>query len=232
MKIAFTGVDAVEGKVKYNDPVLIELEKKFTPKKVSPYFFEFVKDDYDKCDAIAIARDRLLDLLILDMEKLETRLGRADDPVEKSAIEKGLRHLEGESPLCDLKLDDAGAEAMRLLAPLSLKPTLAVADKSMPVNDLIKEVMSKAGVSFFYTAGKPEVHAWFIKKGSDAVTCAGKIHTDLARGFIKAEIWNFSDLDKAHSMQDALGKGIAKLVDRDYAIQDGDIIEIRFSVSK
>ena len=232
MKISFSGLEVIEGKIKYNDCILNELEKKFTPKKVSPYFFEFIKEDFEKGEAIAIAKERLLDMLILDMEKLETRLGRADDAKEKSAIEKGLKHLEAESPLCEFVLPAEEAEFLRLLAPLSLKPTLVVADKAMPANDVITAVMAKAAVSFFYTAGKPEVHAWFIRKGSDIVTCAGKIHTDLARGFIKAEIWNAADLDKAHSMPEALSKGIAKLVDRDYIIQDGDIIEIRFSVSK
>ncbi|OGV51109.1 MAG: hypothetical protein A2X49_00310 [Lentisphaerae bacterium GWF2_52_8] len=232
MKIAFCGLDLPEGKFKYNDPIVIALEEKFQPKKTVPYFVEFLKGDFEKAEAIVIAKAQMLDLLILDMEKLESRATRSEDAAEKSAIEKGLRHMENESPLCDLALSEAELEALKLLAPLSLKPTLVIESVPDDLSTLIHQIMEKAGVSFFYTAGKPEVHSWFIRKGSDIVTCAGKIHTDLARGFIKADILNFRDIDKVHSMQDAKTKNLSKLVDRDYIIEEGDIIEIRFSVSK
>ncbi|MCX6985381.1 MAG: DUF933 domain-containing protein, partial [Lentisphaerae bacterium] len=79
-------------------------------------------------------------------------------------------------------------------------------------------------------AGKPEVHAWLIRKGSDIVTCAGKIHTDLAKGFIKADIVSFNDFKDVFNLQEARTKGLVKLVGREYIIQEGDIIEIRFNV--
>ena len=59
---------------------------------------------------------------------------------------------------------------------------------------------------------------------------ASKIHTDLARGFIKAEVVNSKELDSFHNIQEAKAKGILKIVDRDYIVQDGDIIYIRFKV--
>ena len=70
---------------------------------------------------------------------------------------------------------------------------------------------------FFYTAGKTEVHAWFVEKNADAVTCAAKIHTDLARGFIKAEIVSHEELMTAHNFKDA-GQGLTQLVGKDFPV--------------
>ncbi len=74
------------------------------------------------------------------------------------------------------------------------------------------------------------MHAWPIKEGSDIVTCAGKIHSDLARGFIKADIVSYPDLMKVFNWQEARAQGLVRLVDRDYIIREGDVIEIRFNV--
>ena len=230
MKISFTGLDLPEGKVKYNDPMLIELEKKFTPKKVSPFFAELSRDNWDKAESIAIHSDNVLDLLIVDIEKLETRIERTEDEKEKTFIKRCLAHLEKSLPLCDLDLNEEESALMKLLSPLSSKPTFVTDEKSPEVNGLIKHVLDKANYTFFYTAGKPEVHAWIIRKGSDIVTCAGKIHTDLAKGFIKADIVSFNDFKDVFNMQEAKTKGLVKLVDRDYIIQEGDIIEIRLNV--
>ena len=69
-----------------------------------------------------------------------------------------------------------------------------------------------------------------VKVGSDALTCADKIHTDLARGFIKAELVSHNDIMTAHNLQDARTKGLTKLVDGDYIIPENTIIDIRFNV--
>jgi len=69
-----------------------------------------------------------------------------------------------------------------------------------------------------------------VQRDSDIVTCAGKIHSDLARGFIKADIVSYDDFMQVYNMQEARSKGLVKLVDRDYIIREGDIIEIRFNI--
>ena len=83
---------------------------------------------------------------------------------------------------------------------------------------------------FFYTVGKDEVHAWLVEKNTDAVTCAGKIHSDLSRGFIKAELLSFEDMMAAHNMQDARARKLTRLVDRDHAIPINSILDIQFNV--
>ena len=229
MKIGFCGFEMPEGKTKYNDPILIELEKKFEPKKVSPFFAEFVEENFVQCDGILIESDSLLDLLILDIEKFETRDQRAEEQAEKELVQKCLENLENEIPLCKVEFSDSENEILNALAPLSLKPTV-VLDEQPDVNDAITLMLEATKTMFFYTAGKQEVHAWPMPEGSDAVTCAGKIHSDLARGFIKADIVTHSDLLTSHNLNDARSKGLVQLVDKKYIIKHGDVIEIRFNV--
>ena len=229
MKICFLGCDLPEGKVKYQDTRVIALDKKFAAKKVTPFYAEFIKDDCQQCDGFIVSRENILDLLILDMEKLETRRDRTADDRERDLLSRCLEYLEQETPLCDVEFTEEESALLRTLAPLSLKPTV-IAETQPEINAAIELVLDKAGIVFFYTADKKEVHAWPVKEDSDIVTCAGKIHSDLARGFIKAEIVSYEDLIKVYNWQEARTKGLVRLVDRDYTIQAGDIIEIRFNV--
>jgi ribosome-binding ATPase YchF (GTP1/OBG family) len=230
MKIAISGLDLQEGKLKYEDPVFSGLVEKFKPAKQAPYYFEFLNEDYQTANTIAITKDNILDLLILDLEKLENRLSRSDDSEEKAVLKRCLDMLEKEQPVCDLSFDENETAILTTISPLSFKPTVILVDPSVDANTVCKKVMEKAGMMFFYTAGKQEVHAWMVEKGTDAVTCAGRIHSDLARGFIKAELIAFEDLMKAHSFADASSKGLTKLVDKDYPIPENTILEIRFNV--
>jgi ribosome-binding ATPase YchF (GTP1/OBG family) len=229
MKICFVGLELPEGKVKYQDTRVIQLDKKFEPKKVTPFYAEFIKDDCQQCDGFIVSRDHVWDLFILDMEKLETRLERASDEAEQQLLSRCLQYVEQEIPLCDVDFSEEDLALLKQLAPLTLKPTV-IAEAPPEINDAIEQVLKKAGIIFFYTADKKEVHAWPVQKDSDIVTCAGKIHSDLARGFIKAEIVHYEDLIQVYNWQEARTKGLVQLVDRDYTIQAGDIIEIRFNV--
>lgn len=86
------------------------------------------------------------------------------------------------------------------------------------------------GYCSFFTVGEDEVRAWTITKGDDAVEAAGKIHTDLARGFIRAECFSYDDLQQCGSEKVVREKGLFRLEGKKYIVQDGDILNIRFSV--
>jgi GTP-binding protein YchF len=86
------------------------------------------------------------------------------------------------------------------------------------------------GLSSFLTAGEPEVRAWPIRKGTHAVDAAGVIHSDIARGFIRAEIVNYDDLIAAGSIAKAKEQGHVRLEGKEYVIRDGDVILFRFNV--
>ncbi len=82
----------------------------------------------------------------------------------------------------------------------------------------------------FFTAGKPEVKAWTITRGTYAQESAGKIHSDIAKGFIRAEVVSYNDFIECKSIQTAKTKGLMRLEGKDYIVQDGDIIYFRFNV--
>lgn len=228
MKIGFTGLDLPEGKTKYQDADLMALAEKDKPKKVVPFFAEFIRENFVHSEAIVLPNANLLDLLILDMEKIETRLARLEDVGEKALMEKCLVHLEQETPLCEVDFNETERNALRAFAPYSFKPVVQLAE-ALEVNQIIAAVLEKADYMFFYTSGPQESHAWLVKKNSTILTCAAKIHTDLARGFIKGDVVRFEDYMNYHNFNECKSKGLAKLTDRDYLVQPREIIEIRFN---
>ena len=82
----------------------------------------------------------------------------------------------------------------------------------------------------YFTAGKQEVRVWAIRKGSTAPEAAGKIHTDFEKGFIRAEVFHFDDIDQLGSESSVKDAGRLRLEGRDYVVQDGDIMHFRFNV--
>ncbi|MBX3441974.1 MAG: DUF933 domain-containing protein [Planctomyces sp.] len=82
----------------------------------------------------------------------------------------------------------------------------------------------------FFTSDEKEVHAWLLKRGSHAVEAAGTIHSDLARGFIRAEVMSVDDLLRLGSEKEVKAAGLYRIEGKDYIVQDGDEIVVRFSV--
>jgi len=98
------------------------------------------------------------------------------------------------------------------------------------LNRIIREGYSLLGLISYLTAGKQEVRAWTITKGTKAPQAAGKIHTDFEKGFIRAEVVSYDDLMACGSMAAAKEKGLVRLEGKDYVMQDGDIVLFRFNV--
>ncbi len=101
---------------------------------------------------------------------------------------------------------------------------------SSGLDRLIKKSYSLLGLISFLTAGKQEVRAWTIKKGTKAPQAAGKIHTDFERGFIRAEVVSFDDLMACKTMAGAKEKGLVRSEGKEYVMKDGDIVLFRFNV--
>ena len=123
-----------------------------------------------------------------------------------------------ESEIAELDAD----EAKEFLADLGLE--------SSGLDRLIHAAFDLLGLMTFLTAGPDECRAWTIKKGTPAVKAAGKIHSDIERGFIRAEIVNYDDLIKLGSVNAARDKGLVRLEGKDYIMQDGDVTYFRFNV--
>jgi hypothetical protein len=118
------------------------------------------------------------------------------------------------------ELDDE--EAKEFLADIGLE--------SSGLDRLIHAAFDLLGLMTFLTSGADECRAWTIKKGTPAVKAAGKIHSDIERGFIRAEIVNYDDLVKLGSVTAAREKGLVRLEGKEYIMQDGDVTYFRFNV--
>lgn len=129
-------------------------------------------------------------------------------------------------PLC-VKIEEElasldGDDKKEMLEALGLE--------SSGLDKVIKASYDLLGLMSFLTAGEPEVRAWTIKKGTKAPQAAGKIHSDIERGFIRAEIVSYDDLMREGSMTAAKEKGLVRSEGKEYIMQDGDIVLFRFNV--
>ena len=123
-----------------------------------------------------------------------------------------------ESELIDLSPEDAS----ELLASLG--------QSESGLDQLARIGFATLGLQTYLTAGPKEARAWTIRKGWKAPQAAGVIHTDFEKGFIKAEIVSYQDLDSAGSMAEAKAQGKVRMEGKDYIMQDGDVVEFRFNV--
>jgi hypothetical protein len=102
--------------------------------------------------------------------------------------------------------------------------------KESGLDKLIKVSYDLLGLMSFLTAGPKEVRAWTIKKATKAPQAAGKVHSDMERGFIRAEVINYKDLLECEGYTRAKEKGLIRSEGKDYVMQDGDVVVFRFNV--
>ena len=100
------------------------------------------------------------------------------------------------------------------------------------LSELIKAAYKTLGLQSFLTAGKKEVRAWTIRQGATAPEAAGVIHTDFQRGFIAADVMKYDDLIALGSEQAVKAAGKLRTEGKDYVMQEGDIVEFKFNVTK
>lgn len=126
---------------------------------------------------------------------------------------------------CKLEAEIVGMDAkekMEFLSDIGIKET--------GLQKLIKESYKLLDLITFFTYANNILQAWAIKRGTLAPQAAGKIHSDMEKGFIKAEVINFEDIKRITSLHEAREKGLIKIEGREYEIQDGDIIYFKFNV--
>ena len=157
----------------------------------------------------------------------EEQLSEAEsDPMVKKVKEYAEKEKAEVIPLC-VKVEEelSGLEdkdKKEMLEMLGLEES--------GLDKVIKKSYDLLGLMSFLTAGEPEVRAWTIKKGTKAPQAAGKIHSDIERGFIKAEVVSFKDLVEQGSMVTAKEKGLVRSEGKEYIMQDGDIVLFKFNV--
>lgn len=158
----------------------------------------------------------------LDEEQLRSGSYPQKEDLHRYAREKGMTLLEicaqAEMEISQLNPDDQ----QDFLKELGIsEPGICL---------LARSIYKQLNLISFFTVGDDEVKAWTIKKGTSARSAAGKIHSDMERGFIRAEVVKFSDLKELGSMSRVKEKGLFRLEGKDYTIMDGDVVTIRFNV--
>ena len=156
----------------------------------------------------------------------EEELGKEDNEMVKQVREYAKQENAEVIPLC-VKIEEelsalSGEDKQEMLEALGLEES--------GLDRVVKASYRLLGLISFLTAGEPEVRAWTIKKGTKAPQAAGKIHSDIERGFIKAEVISYEDLIKEKSMVVAKEKGLVRAEGKGYVMQDGDVVLFRFNV--
>jgi ribosome-binding ATPase YchF (GTP1/OBG family) len=201
-----------------------------------------------------------LELLVADRDHVERRLERvtkqskSGDPklrAEVEELERLLAHLDEGKTLVEWP-----GELPPELEPLTTKPFLAIEngpgavdlqleaelaelsdeeaaefrEGASALEEVVRRLRDGLGLITFFTAGEKETRAWTLREGQSALDAAGTIHSDIARGFIRCEVIGWRDLVESGSHTEAARRGLQRLEGKTYAVQDGDVLNIRFNV--
>ena len=201
-----------------------------------------------------------LELLIADRDHVERRLERVTKQAksgelrlkqEATELERVLAHVDAGGTLADWP-----AELPAGLEPLTTKPLIAVEngpggidlkleselaemsgedasefrEGASALEEVVRRLSDELGLISFFTAGEKETRAWSLRRGRTALEAAQTIHTDNARGFIRAEVIRWEDLVETGSHLEAARRGLQRLEGKTYVVQDGDVLNVRFNV--
>jgi len=230
MKICVIGIPNIpEGRHNVKDPRLDKVHELVEAKKKVYAQVDVVgEQDVVEADVILVSRDRLLDLLLKDLEFIETRLSREPAEEERAVLLKLQTHVEGEQTVASAGLSEAEWEALTGHGFVTSKPVVpAEADELGDPEALMVKAFKGSGYISFVTVGGPENRAWPIRQGLSAAEAAGSIHTDLQKGFIRAEVIGFNDFLEAGGETEAKRAGKQRLEMKPYVVQDYDLMNIR-----
>jgi ribosome-binding ATPase YchF (GTP1/OBG family) len=199
-----------------------------------------------------------LELLLADRDHVERRLERvakqakSGDPAlraEADELRRLLEHLDAGRPLADF------GELPAELVPLTTKPVIEVVNgpagidlaleaelAGMPpeeaeafregpsaLEEIVRGLFSALDLVTFFTAGETETRGWTLRRGGTALDAAATVHTEIARGFIRCEVIRWDDLVAAGSHAEAARQGLMHLEGKSYVVEDGDVLNVRFS---
>ena len=145
-------------------------------------------------------------------------------------IIRGTIYAEGGEKLAYTDTNSTEEDLSELTKEEKQEMLEAIGLSNSGLDDLIKATYDILGLATYFTVGKDEVRAWTFKKGMNAKECAGIIHTDFEKGFIRAEVISYTDLIECGSELKVKEAGKARLEGKEYLMQDGDICHFRFNV--
>ena len=233
MKIAIYGIDDfVMGKQRVPDERLEKLKEIFHPPKVVYSQIEFVDEaSLKEAQTIVCLDSRKDELVVMDLEYIDDRINRITDEKEKQVLASFQDELNKGNFLSQINFSDDQKQVAGDLSFISTKPILLVSQEELQDNaDIIRRAFYHSGMICFFTVGGKELKSWSLKKGLSAHEAAGCIHSDIQRGFIKAEIISYEDLIASGGENQAKARGLMRLEDKDYIIKDADAVNFRFNV--
>jgi ribosome-binding ATPase len=187
----------------------------------------------------------------LEKVRKEARSGEAARRQELALLEELLAHLESGRPLSELERGlppeleplttkplitvengPAGIDAKLEMELAELPPGEAADFRSGPsaLDEVVRRLKETLGLISFFTIGDTEARAWTLRYGETALAAAESIHSDIARGFIRAEVIRWDDLLESGSHAEAARRGLQKLEGKSYVVEDGDVVNVRFNV--
>ena len=232
MKIGvFSIPDITPGKHNVKDSRLDQVDRIVKAKKKTYVQVELIGEDVlPEADAILALEDRRADIILTDLEFVESRLGRCEQEQEKALLGKLKEALETEKFISSAGLSQEECQAISGYGLLTAKPVVVAKKEELEDRDkLLARALKESGYRSFFTAGEKETRAWLIKNGTTAWEAAGCIHSDIQRGFIRAEIISLSDFLAAGGETQAKQAGKMRLEQKDYVIQDADLANFRFN---
>jgi len=232
MKICLVGIPGIKpGKHNLKDPRLDQADKLVEASKKTYVQADVVgEEDALDADVFLVTRDSRADLILKDLEFVETRLGRSPQPAEQVVLEKLKALLEGDQFISDAGLTPEELQAVAAHSFYTNKPILVAESQELDhAEELLLRAFAKAGYISFLTVGGKENRAWAIRKGTTAWEAGGAIHTDIQKGFIRAEIISFEDFIQAGGETQAKRAGKQRLETKSYVMQDCDVVNFRFN---
>lgn len=232
MKISVFSIHGIPvGKHNVKDPRLDQAHQLVEADKKTYAQVDVVGEDATlEADVILTTREGLPDLILKDLEFVETRLSRTPPETEQTVLLKIKAHLESERDLFKAGLSPEELQTVAAHSFHTNKPiVVAEAEKLEDPDALIVRAFEQSGYICFLTVGGKENRAWPIRNGATAWQAAGAIHTDLQKGFIRAEVISFIDFIQAGGETQAKRANKLRLETKQYIIQDYDVVNFRFS---
>jgi ribosome-binding ATPase YchF (GTP1/OBG family) len=232
MKFCLFGISGVAlGRHNVKDPRLDQADKLVEAQKKTYAQVEVVEEkELLAVDAILTSRAALSDLLTKDLEFVETRLGRDAGAAEQAVLHKLADALMSEKPVSTVSLTPEELKVISAHNFYSNKPVVVAGEAELadPAALLVR-AFRESGCLSFLTVGGKENRAWPIRAGATAWEAAGAIHTDIQKGFIRAEIISFADFVEAGGETPAKRAGKQRLELKTYVMQDYDVTNFRFN---
>jgi hypothetical protein len=231
MKICLIGVPGVKpGKHNLKDPRLDRADKLVEASKKTCAQVDVIGEaEALDADAFLVTRDTRADLILKDLEFVETRLSRSPEEAEKAVLGKVKTLLESDQ----FVRGSLSAEELQGVAAHSFytnKPIVVAENQELEnAEGLLLRAFQEGGYISFLTVGGKENRAWAIRKGTTAWEAGGAIHSDIQKGFIRAEIIGFQDFIEAGGETQAKRAGKQRLETKNYVMQDYDLTNFRFN---